>query len=167
MPDTPTSVVHSTRLKLLDSKLISSLSAQARGKPRGRTNYNLHANTTDAVQRLLNAIEPGSYIPPHRHLLNEKEETLVAVAGRLGVICFNDIGAATWKGVLEASTSLIGIHIPLSVWHTVVALEPGTVILECKGGPYIPLRPEDIAPWAPAPKHTRAALRAWEALLRS
>jgi cupin fold WbuC family metalloprotein len=136
-------------MQLVDADLLRRLSEEARSNPRLRKNHNLHASDHSSAHRLLNAIEPGSYIPPHRHLDPEKDESFVILAGRLAVFTFDDSGAVQQRVVLAAGDQLIA-DIPHGVWHTALALAPGTVFFEAKAGPYLPLVPEEKAPWAPA-----------------
>jgi cupin fold WbuC family metalloprotein len=99
---------------------------------------------------LLNAIEPGSYLPPHRHLDPNKDETIIVLRGALGAVLFDDTGRVLQAWVLTPGGDCFGIDVPHGTWHTVLALQPGTVIFEAKSGPYQPLLPEEKAPWAPA-----------------
>ena len=110
---------------LIDRSLLDSLSAAAELAPRLRKHRNFHPGDTYPAHRLLVAIEPGSYVAPHRHLDPNKDETLLVVRGRLG------------------------IDIPHGVFHTVVALKAGTVFFEAKAGPYVPIAETERAPWAP------------------
>ena len=134
----------------IDAALLDRLSEAARTSPRGRRNHNFHARETDACNRLLNAIEPGSYIRPHRHLDPAKDETFVVVRGRMGVVLFDHAGGVRRSELLAAGGERIGIDVPHGTWHSLVALEPGTIFFEAKAGPYLPLAAEEISPWAPA-----------------
>jgi cupin fold WbuC family metalloprotein len=151
-------------IKLIDTALFDEVSAEARTAPRGRKNRNFHPRDDYPGHRLLNAIEPGSYIAPHRHLDPHKDETMVVLRGMLGLVVFDDAGrvsqvqkvgaGGTASAVSAANTGtphgVVGIDIPHGTWHTVFALEPGTVFLEAKSGPYLPLAEAERAPWAPA-----------------
>jgi cupin fold WbuC family metalloprotein len=112
-------------------------------------NRNLHA-MEDPVHRLFNAIEPGSYIRPHRHLHPPKTETMVVVAGTLGFLSFHDDGTVAERVVLAAGGETFGVDVAPGVWHSFVSLAPGTVVFEAKAGPYVPAGERDAAPWAPA-----------------
>jgi cupin fold WbuC family metalloprotein len=124
------------------------LSAEARLSPRRRRNRNLH-EMGDVVHRLFNAIEPGSYVRPHRHLSPPKAETMVVVSGRLGLLVFDEDGAVKETTVLEAGGETFGVEVPAGTWHSFVSLTPGTVVFEAKEGPYVPPGGGDSAPWAP------------------
>ena len=134
---------------LIDSQLLDKVSAEASASPRLRKNFNFHQNNNDLAHRLLNAIEPGSYIVPHRHLDPNKDETMIVIRGRLGVVLFDETGQITQVCALEAGGVSCGITIPHGVFHTALALQPGTVMFECKAGPFMPLDANELAPWAP------------------
>jgi cupin fold WbuC family metalloprotein len=128
---------------------LEALSDAARRCPRLRLNRNLHA-MEDPVHRLLNAMEPGSYVRPHRHATPPKSETILVVAGELGLVLFDDAGGVLSATRLSAAGPLHGADLPPGTWHTLVALASGTVFFETKPGPYVPPGPEDSASWAPA-----------------
>jgi cupin fold WbuC family metalloprotein len=136
--------------QIIDRDFLEQVSSQAKASPRRRRNHNFHASESDTCNRLLNAIEPDSYIQPHCHHEATKDETLIAVRGRLGVIIFDERGAVTATAVLAPMGETVGVNIPHGMYHTLVALEPGSVFFEAKAGPYAPLTPREKAPWAPA-----------------
>ena len=136
--------------RLIDEALFASVCAEAIASPRQRKNFNFHGADSDPVHRLLNAIEPGSYIVPHRHLDPSKDETVIAVRGRLGAVIFDDQGLVLQALILSPGGSACGMDIPHGVFHTVFACASGTVMFESKSGPFLPLTPEERAPWAPA-----------------
>jgi cupin fold WbuC family metalloprotein len=143
--------------QIIDRDFLMRVSSQAKASTRRRKNYNLHASEIDPCHRLLNAIEPDSYIQPHCHHDAAKDETLIVVHGRLGVILFDERGAVTATAVLAPASESVGVNIPHGMYHTLVALEPGSVFFEAKAGPYVPLTPREKAPWAPAEGEPRAA----------
>ena len=136
-------------ITLIDTPMLDGLSAEACTSPRQRKNRNFHLSNDQPCHRLLNAIEPGSYVAPHRHLATDKDETMVVVRGRLGLVTFGDAGQALDVVELGSGMQQIGVDIPHGTWHTVFALEPGTIFLEAKAGPYLPLTAAECAPWAP------------------
>lgn len=139
---------------------LAALSAAARDSARRRQNLNLHPALTDPVQRLLNAFEPGTYVRPHRHDAPGKWELFARLAGRAVVLGFDADGRVTDR--IELDDARLLVEIPAGAWHTLAALEPGTVLLEVKPGPYVPLAPEGFAPWAPAEGTPQAvALERW------
>lgn len=137
-------------IRLIDDALLDDVSAEARASPRGRKNRNFHTDDAQPGHRLLNAMEPGSYIMPHRHLDPNKDETMVVLRGSLGLVTFDDAGAVVQTVKVSHDGTPMGMDIPHGTWHTVFALEPGTVFLEAKAGPYLPLTAAEKAPWAPA-----------------
>ena len=126
----------------ISTQLLDSLTTQALHSPRLRMNYNFHESAESPSQRLLNAMEPGTVVPIHRHLYTQ--ETNIVLRGRLRVKTFDDGGALLEEWELDPLKGAYGVNIPKGVWHTVEVLEPGTVIFECKDGPYAPLGAEDV-----------------------
>ena len=143
--------------EFIDRALLDATTTAARQSPRRRKNHNFHTPASDAANRLLNAVEPGSYIQPHRHLDPSKDETFVVVRGRFGLICFDDAGAVTQTVLLEPGGDVIGAHLLCGTFHTLVSLEPGSVFLEAKAGPYAPATEAERAPWAPPEGDPKAA----------
>lgn len=137
-------------MKIFDEQLLSRLSAEAVLAPRRRKNLNIHPSDDFCCHRLFNAIEPGSYIRPHRHQDTSKDETFVIISGRLGVLMFDDDGTVVESAVLSAHGSVRAVDIPHGRFHSAVALETGTIFFESKAGPYLPLAMDEIAPWSPA-----------------
>ena len=121
---------------VIDNKILDNLTAQAKASPRLRMNLNFHQSLDEKCHRFLNAVEPGANIPIHRH--PEKEESFVVLRGRIRVITYNDDGTIIENMVLNPSEGRYGVNVGKNVWHTVEALEPGSVIFECKEGPYVP-----------------------------
>lgn len=142
---------------------LEELSRSAAGGSRRRLNRNLH-EMDDPVHRLLNAIEPGSWVRPHRHLDPPRTETLLVVSGALGVVLFDDDGTVTDVARLEAGGATFGVDLDAGTWHGLVALEKGTVFFETKPGPYVSPVEDDLSAWAPAEGDAAAA--AYEASLR-
>jgi cupin fold WbuC family metalloprotein len=137
------------QLTLIDGNLLDSLSAAAKVSPRKRMNRNFHPHNEFPGHRLLIAIEPDSYVPPHRHLDQNKAETLIVLRGRIGLVVFDDAGSATQCVVLQPVDAALGVDIPHGIYHTIVALEENTVFMEAKAGPYVPVSDAERAPWAP------------------
>ena len=122
--------------------ILDNLTEQAKASPRLRMNMDLRNSADDQSQRMLNAIEPGSPLPIHRH--RKTSETVVCLRGRLREIFYNDKGDVTDVIDLAPNSDCVALNIPMGQWHTVEVLESGTVIMEVKDGPYQPLSPEDI-----------------------
>ena len=156
-------------MKIIDRKLLDRLSGEAGEHPRRRKNWNIHQNDAFCCHRLLNAIEPGSYIRPHRHLDPAKDETFLIVRGRLGVVLFDESGQVARKILLDAAGDTLAVDIPHGLFHGAVSLAPGTVFFEAKAGPYRPLADGEKADWAPEDGSPEAAayLLSLEGLFRS
>jgi cupin fold WbuC family metalloprotein len=118
-------------MKIINSKLLDNLSAQAKENPRRRQNLNLHQSYDDPLQRLLNAMEPASYIRPHRHLRDPKPESFIGLRGRLALLIFADDGQVEEVIPFGPREDALGVDLPAGVWHSVVCLEEGSNI---KGG---------------------------------
>lgn len=136
--------------KLITNDSLAQLSERAKNNPRLRQNLNFHPQNESSCHRLLNALEPGTYVPPHRHLGAEKDETILIVKGRCGVLLFDEQGEVTQQLILDANAGVFGLTIPLNQFHSLLALESGTVFFESKAGPYSALSGEEKASWAPA-----------------
>jgi cupin fold WbuC family metalloprotein len=136
-------------MQIINRQVLDQLSELARHNPRLRKNWNIHPHDAFPAHRLLNAMEPASYIRPHRHLDPSKDETFLIVRGRLGVLLFDESGAVTGSAFLDAEGETLGVDIPAGVFHTAVSLAKGTIFFEAKAGPYLPLTEEEKAPWSP------------------
>jgi cupin fold WbuC family metalloprotein len=148
-------------LKIIDHTLLAKVQATAAGSARLRSNFNLHPTEDDRVQRFLNAIEPGSYVRPHRHVTPvPKWELFVALAGRLAVLLFDEQGQVLERLEISAEGPSLAVEIAAGAWHSIVALTPGTVVFEFKEGPYAPAADKDFAAWAPREGETGAAAMA-------
>ena len=129
-------------MKIINKDLLDEITRQAKESPRLRMNYNLHDNLDAKAQKLLNALEPGTILPIHRH--PNTTETYLLLRGKLNVILYNDKKEGLETMHLDTANGNYGLDIPAGQWHSVEVLESGTVILEVKDGPYIPFQPEDI-----------------------
>ena len=126
----------------IDNFLLDTLSTQAKASSRLRKNYDLRNSEKDQSQRMLNAIEPGSDIPVHRH--QNSSETVVVIRGKIEEVYFDSTGRVTDIIKLDPEGPCFALNVPKGQWHTLRSLESGTVILEVKDGPYEPVKPEDI-----------------------
>jgi len=127
--------------------LIDKVSEQARLSPRRRMNYNFHPDHSDPVQRMLNVLEPWTYIRPHKH--TAKEECFVLLRGKVLAVAFKDDGSVDQHTILSRESGVLGIEFAENCYHTITALESGTAVYEIKEGPYEPHSPGNSAPWAP------------------
>lgn len=112
-------------------------------------NRNLHPSDDSRCHRLLNAVEPASYIRPHRHLDPEKDEAFILLSGRLGIVTFTGDGKISGVAQLSHAAGNLAVDIPHGVYHTALALESGTVFYEAKAGPYRQLTEDEKGAWAP------------------
>lgn len=145
-----------TAPETVDQALIDRVLAEARESARLRKNYNLHDSAAHPCQRLLNAVLPGAYIQPHRHLDPNKAEALVILRGRLGIVFFDEGGVVTGTVVLEAGGPSVAVNIPAGRFHGAAALAPA-VVFEAKAGPYMPHLPDEKARFAPEEGSPEAA----------
>ncbi|MDD2994891.1 MAG: WbuC family cupin fold metalloprotein [Paludibacter sp.] len=129
-------------MKIIDSELLDGICKQAKENPRLRMNYNLHTELDEPVQRLLNALEPGTEIPVHRH--RHSDETYLVIRGSLFVILFDENKKLLNKVLLDPKEGTYGVSVPAGQWHSIEVLESDTVIFEIKEGPYMALTSEDI-----------------------
>jgi len=144
-------------INTVGSAELAELVVAAQNAARRRKNLNLHPTLADPVQRLLNAFEPGTYVRPHRHGDPGKWEFFAILHGRALVLAFDAAGCVQERHELAPAGAVQVIEIPAGTWHTLAALESGTVLLEVKPGPYTPAGPQDFASWAP-PEGTDAAV---------
>ena len=127
---------------LIDQKLLDSLTAQAKASPKLRMNLDLRNTPNDQSQRMLNALEPVTVMPIHRH--QNTSETVVMLRGKVKWLYYNDKGELTDTILVEASGDICGLSVPKGQWHSLECLESGSVILECKDGPWEALKEEDM-----------------------
>ena len=127
---------------LIDNQLLNRVTEEAKASPRLRMNYNFHTSLDAKAQRLLNALEPGTVLPIHRH--RHTGETYLLLRGKIRIQYYNDRKEPLESFVLDPLVGNYGIHIEPGQWHTLEVLENGSVIFEVKDGPYQPITPEDI-----------------------
>ena len=127
---------------IIDQKLLDNLSAQAKANPRLRQSYDLRTTPEDKSQRMLNALEPGTILPIHRH--RNTSETMVMVRGKLIERFYDDNGNITDEFVMEPCGQYAMVQINKGQWHSLEVLSSGTVIFEAKDGTYEPLSNIDI-----------------------
>lgn len=129
-------------MKIISESLLNGVSSQAKSSPRLRMNYNFHQSLEDKCHRMLNAVEPGTDIPIHRH--PTKDESFVVLRGKVRSTTYNDDGSIIESIVLDPKVGQYGVDIPKNVWHTIESLESGSVIFECKEGPFMAHEEEGI-----------------------
>jgi cupin fold WbuC family metalloprotein len=142
-------------VKIFSSQYFEDLVNEASQSQRLRAHANIHRAYTDQCQKLFNAIKIDSYIRPHRHSLDPKDECLVAIKGLFGFIMFTEKGlieSVILFGSEKYSEKLSipsGLELPASVWHTVVSLVDDSILFEVKSGPFNPGLAKELATWAP------------------
>ena len=128
---------------VINQTLLDKLTEEAKASPRLRMNYDLRNSDQDQSQRMLNAIEPGSPLPIHRH--QKTSETVVCIRGRLVEEYYDELERICTERIeLSPNGPIVALNIPAGQWHTVQALESGTVIMEVKDGAYEPIQDCDI-----------------------
>lgn len=127
---------------IVDKKLMNDLSAQAKANPRLRQALDLRTTPEDQSQRILNAVEPGTILPIHRH--RGSTETIIVLRGKVVQHYYNDAGEKTASYELAPNSARVGMSVPVGQWHALESLAEGSVIFECKDGANQPLSAEDI-----------------------
>lgn len=129
-------------MNIIDDQLLQAVSKQAKENNRLRKNYNLHDSLDAPVQKLLNALEPKTEIPIHRH--TNTSETYILLKGKIKVVFYSNDKQVTNEVILSPIDGSYGIDIPKGQWHKIEVLESGSVIFEVKEGPYQPIKNKDI-----------------------
>lgn len=129
-------------MKIIDQALLDKVSAEAKESPRLRMNYNFHQSLDDKCHRFLNAVEPGTVVEIHKH--PTKDESFVLLRGKVKISTYNDDGSVLESVVLCQEDGRYGVDIPKNVWHNLEAIEAGSVIFECKEGPFVPHEEEGV-----------------------
>nr|WP_321407846.1 WbuC family cupin fold metalloprotein [uncultured Carboxylicivirga sp.] len=135
---------------IINDELLKPVIEESRNNNRRRKNYNFHRVLEDPLQRMLNVLQPDSYVQPHRHMNPDKREAFIILKGKLLVVIFNEGGEIMDSAVLDNTTGSYGYDIDAGIFHSIIALEPDTVVYEVKDGPYFPLDDKNFASWAPA-----------------
>ena len=148
----------------IDVTLMDSVAVEARLSPRLRKNHDFHHSEDEPVNRLINVMHRGTYLPVHRHSRPDRSESCIVLRGRVGVTFYDDEGNLTDSRLVGPSCDCVGYDIDAGVWHGLVVLEDDTVLFEVKQGPYVPISAENIASWSPAADDTSAVKRFVEEL---
>ena len=127
---------------IVDSNILDTLSVQAKVNPRLRQSFDLRNSVEDKSQRMLNALEPGTVMPIHRH--RNSSETMIVIKGSLKEYFYDEQGNVTGEWVCAPNSDCIGINIPAGQWHNLECLESGTILFEAKDGAWAPLEEIDI-----------------------
>lgn len=129
-------------MKVIDQSLLEKVSVEAKSSPRLRMNYNFHQSLDDKCHRMLNAVEPGTVVPIHRH--PTKDESFVVLRGKVKVSTYNNDGSVKESVILCQEDGSYGVDIPKNVWHNLESLADNSCIFECKEGPFVPHEEEGI-----------------------
>ncbi len=154
-------------MKIINEQLLDETQAKASRSPRLRMNHNFHERLDEPINRLLHAMEPGTYLRPHRHLNPAKDEIFLLLRGKVAVFLFDEEGNVAERTILDPREGVYGAEIEAGTWHGLLVLESGSVIYEIKQGPFAPLAPENLAPWSPGAEDTEGVARYLEWLRRS
>lgn len=127
---------------LISTAVLDELTAQAKASPRLRMNLDLRNTPADQSQRMLNALEPGTVMPIHRH--RHTSETVVVLRGKVKWLYYDDQGELTATILVEAGGDICGLSVPMGQWHSLECLESGSVILECKNGAWEAMKEVDM-----------------------
>lgn len=136
-------------MRIIDENLIKDLIKEAQNSPRKRAIFRFHQHQ-EPVQRMINAIEPQSYVTPHKHERPKKSEAFVILKGRVAILRFNNQGKIIQKEVLDEKGPIYGVDIAPGEWHMILALKKNSVVYEVIQGPYKKETHKKFAPWAPA-----------------
>jgi len=153
-------------MKIINEQLLNETSERAKQSARLRMNYNFHERLDDPVNRLLNAMEPGTYLRPHRHLNPDKDEIFLLLRGKVVLILFDDLGHITDQLIIDPRSGVYGAEIKAGIWHTLFVLQSDSVVYEVKPGPFTPLSQENLAPWSPAAEDNEA-VKKYQAFIAS
>lgn len=142
-------------VRIVDDKLLERIVSEAKKSPRKRAIYRFHEHP-DLVQRMINAIEPESYIPPHKHQNPDKPEVFLILKGKVAIVFFDDGGQVVQTEVLDENGPVYGVDIAPGTWHMPVSLKEDSVVFEVTQGPYEEATHKKFAPWAPAEENRQA-----------
>jgi cupin fold WbuC family metalloprotein len=139
------------RVARIDRELVRRKAEDARRNPRRREIHVLHRGDADTLHRMLNALQLGTYVRPHRHLEPPKAEAFVVLQGAAAFVPFLDDGTVDLDGLtlLDRERGALAVDCREGIWHSFLALEPDTVLYEVKPGPYDAATDKEFAPWAP------------------
>lgn len=150
-------------MKVFSNSYFEDLLTAASHSKRLRMHANVHEAYSDSCQRLFNAIKSQSYIRPHRHALDDKNECLIAIKGIFALMIFSDHGSVESTILFgsekysEIFSIASGLEISAGTWHTVVSLQNESILFEVKSGPFDPTLAKEFAPWAPVEGDKNAA----------
>ncbi|MBL7104511.1 MAG: WbuC family cupin fold metalloprotein [Bacteroidales bacterium] len=133
----------------IDANLLKKMSDKARLAKRKRTHLTFHKTDDDTLQRMLNAMQPETYLQPHKHEDPDKREVFICLTGKMLVVEFDHNGEIADYMILDAESKDYAAEIAPRVYHTVICLEPNSIAYELKDGPYNPIDDKNFASWTP------------------
>jgi cupin fold WbuC family metalloprotein len=133
----------------ITSALVDEISHKAKASARRRSMYKFHPSLRDPIHRMLNAMEPGTYVQPHKHDNPDKVEVFLILRGKALAVEYDDRGKTIDHLILDKERGCLGVEFPPRTWHSFIALKEGTVLYEVKTGPYVKETDKKFAPWAP------------------
>ena len=133
----------------IDKILLDRISLDASQCERKRKNYNFHKEDNDLLQRMLNALQPGTYVRPHKHENPDKREAFIILRGKILIVEFDHSGKVADYIIAGSDTGNYGAEVGPGIWHMIVCLEKNTVYYEVKDGPYNPQEDKIFADWSP------------------
>ncbi len=133
----------------IDQPLLERLLQKADNSERKRANHNFHQSAEDTMHRMLNCMNPGTYVAPHKHQNPDKNEAFIILRGKILIVTFTEEGKITKHSVLEAGSPQFGAEIPPKTYHTLIPLAHGSILYEVKDGPWDIKTDKTFAPWAP------------------
>jgi cupin fold WbuC family metalloprotein len=136
-------------MKRLDHSLFAELTRTAQDSPRLRSHHNLHESLDHPIHRLVMAVEPGTYVRPHRHPGADRWEMLIVLKGEVSLLTFDEAGVVLGRIDLGPNQPTVAVEIPGGTIHALVSMEPSTIVMEVKAGPYRKPADGDWAAWAP------------------
>lgn len=136
-------------MKRTDKQLLDEMNAKSRIASRKRAHYTFHKSDDDTLQRMLNAMQPGTYLRPHKHENPDKREVFLVLTGKFLVVEFDDAGEIVDFMILDAKAHQHAAEIAEQTYHTVICLAPDSIAYEIKDGPYDPIDDKNFASWAP------------------
>lgn len=144
----------------VDKEMLDYLSTKAQSSARKRSTFNFHHKASDTIHRMLNAMQPGTYISPHKHENPDKREAFWVLRGRIALVIFEENGTIREHIVLDPKAGNYGSELQPRTWHCLICLEKNSVAYEVKDGPWEPSSDKIFAPWAPKEDESGA----WEYL---
>lgn len=141
----------------IECNLLDEMNQKSRSAKRGRAHFTFHRSDADTLQRMLNAMQPGTYLQPHKHENPDKREVFLVLTGKFLVVEFDENGEITNHMILDANNNQYAAEIAERTYHTVICLAPDSIAYEIKDGPYNVADDKNFAHWAPKEGDTGCA----------